>query len=155
MACVARVGASPWLLVWQVLAGMLGKLQPRFHLMGEAVWDAHKLESSADSNRVRVSENVQQLLADFLPSLIHVQRDKEGRDALVDGDSEPGPSNISSIGLHRRKKKSSKTRESRGQKEGRGGRGGRESKESKLATQSMSEVWSEDLGLEAQAQETE
>jgi len=38
----------------QVLAGMLGKLQPRFHLMGEAVWDAHKLESSAETNTLRV-----------------------------------------------------------------------------------------------------
>ena len=126
---------------------MLGKLQPRFHLMGEAVWDAHKLESSADSNRVRVSENVQQLLADFLPSLIHVQRDKEGRDPPGNAPSEPDPS----IGLHRRKKKSSKARETRGQKEGRwsgGSRGGTESKESKLAMQSMSEV------PEAQAQES-
>ena len=131
----------------QVLAGMLGKLQPRFHLMGEAVWDAHKLESSAETNTLRVSEDVQQLLADFLPSLIHVQRDKESRDVLVDGASEPDPSNITNIGLHRRKKKNSKAREGRGQKEGRGGGGSRGSKESKLATQSMSEV------PEAQAQD--
>jgi hypothetical protein len=55
---------------------MLGKLQPRYHLMGEAVWRAHKLESFADINTVNVGEDVQALLSDFLPTLIHVQRQK-------------------------------------------------------------------------------
>ena len=67
-----RIGVSSG----QVLAGMLGKLQPRYHLMGEAVWRAHKLESFADINTVNVGEDVQALLSDFLPTLIHVQRQK-------------------------------------------------------------------------------
>jgi len=49
----------------QVLAGMLGKLSPRFHLMGEAVWAAHKLEASAAVNAVQVGEHVQ-LMLDFM-----------------------------------------------------------------------------------------
>jgi len=56
-----RVGISSG----QVLAGMLGKLSPRFHLMGEAVWAAHKLEASAAVNAVQVGEHVQ-LMLDFM-----------------------------------------------------------------------------------------
>jgi len=67
----------------QVLAGMLGKLQPRFHLMGEAVWEAHRHECNADVNTVRVGDDVQGLLADFLPALISVERGKEKKDKLT------------------------------------------------------------------------
>ena len=49
----------------QVLAGMLGKLSPRFHLMGEAVWAAHRLEASAKVNSVHVDETVQRILFGF------------------------------------------------------------------------------------------
>jgi len=56
-----RVGLSSG----QVLAGMLGKLSPRFHLMGEAVWAAHKLEASAAVNTVKLGEHVQ-LMVDSL-----------------------------------------------------------------------------------------
>ena len=54
------------------------RLQPRFHLMGEAVWGAHKLEASAEVNSVRVGEDVQSLLADFLPTLIELERGGAG-----------------------------------------------------------------------------
>ena len=109
---------------------MLGKLQPRFHLLGEAVWDAHQLEASAEPNTVRVSEDVQALLADFLPSLIQVQRDKLGPEdrALSDGALADPDANV---GLHRRKKRSSKAKDGRGHKESSRSAGSKESKESK------------------------
>ena len=49
----------------QVLAGILDKLSPRFQLMGEAVWAAHKLEASAAVNTVQIGELVQ-LMVDSL-----------------------------------------------------------------------------------------
>jgi hypothetical protein len=129
---------------------MLGKLQPRFHLMGEAVWDAHRLESSADPNTVRVSEDVQALLADFLPSLIHVQRGKAGPEGLErarssgisDGALGEAQSDATS-GLHRRKKRSSKAKEGRTHKDStKGSRGslGGESKDSKESKESRENV---------------
>ena len=54
-----RVGvASGW-----VVAGMLGKLQPRFHLLGDPVYLAQKLEGEAALNSVNVCPVVQLLLA--------------------------------------------------------------------------------------------
>ena len=54
-----RVGvASGW-----VVAGMLGKLQPRFHLLGDPVYLSQKLESEAALNTVKVCPAVQSLLA--------------------------------------------------------------------------------------------
>jgi len=47
----------------EVVAGMQGQLQPRFHLVGQPVFGSAKLESSAMSNRVNVSEQVTALLA--------------------------------------------------------------------------------------------
>lgn len=56
-----RVGLSSG----QVLAGMLGKLSPRFHLMGEAVWASHKLEAAAAVNTVKLGENLQLMVDSF------------------------------------------------------------------------------------------
>jgi len=51
--------------------------------MGEAVWEAHRHECNADVNTVRVGDDVQGLLADFLPALISVERGKEKKDKLT------------------------------------------------------------------------
>uniref|UniRef100_A0A0C3UAA6 Guanylate cyclase domain-containing protein n=1 Tax=Guillardia theta (strain CCMP2712) TaxID=905079 RepID=A0A0C3UAA6_GUITC len=44
------------------LAGAIGKLQPRYQIMGEAVELAHELEGAAEKQGINVSEQVKQIL---------------------------------------------------------------------------------------------
>eukprot|EP00960_Hanusia_phi_P051541 760859-Hanusia_phi.AAC.3 len=56
LAC--RIGIA----TGKCLAGAIGKLQPRYQIMGEAVELAHELEAAAEHQGINVSEQVKQIL---------------------------------------------------------------------------------------------
>jgi len=71
-----------------VVAGMLGKLQPRFHLLGWPVIEAQRLEAAAQVNQLNVCPDLLSLVASApllsqSPSLDHLGGDKRRKSLRV------------------------------------------------------------------------